>query len=266
MNRAIRDMFDTLPGVYEFINHVITLGLDIGWRKKAARFASKAVAGEAVLPAHGGGSTREAAADSPLTDGTSVWVDVSTGTGELAANLGGLVGHETTVIATDFSLAMLRAAAGKNAGILVVCADNKALPFRSCSLGLVTISLGTRNLNTSRSALVSCFREFHRVLRPGGWFVNLETSQPDSRLIRKLFHAYARGFLRPVATAISRNRSAYSYLANTICSFYRADELADIIREAGFERVVVQRLFLGVAAIHGAEKGCMTLTYTGRQS
>jgi len=195
---------------------------------------------------------------SPARWDDSIWLDVSTGTGEMAELLSRLTNPNTTVLATDFSLPMLRKAALKKnvrtRKILLAVADDGLLPLRDDSLDLVTISLGTRNLNTTRSALVSCFAEFHRVLKPGGWFVNLETSQPRSRAVRALFHGYVRAFLKPVASAISGNRSAYSYLARTICSFNGPEELAAIIREAGFTRVEVTKLFLGVAAIHEARK------------
>ena len=138
--------------------------------------------------------------------------------------------------------------------MLLVAANDRILPFRDASLDLVTLSLGTRNLNTSRSALVSCFKEFHRVLKSGGRFVNLETSQPRSRLVRALFHWYVRRLIRPVASALSGNSGAYSYLAGSMCGFYEADELAAIVREAGFARVEVTRFFLGVVAIHSAKK------------
>ncbi len=232
MNDAIQKMFDGLPRVYEFINHVVSLGLDFSWRKKAARLASR-----------GGGT---------------VWLDVSTGTGEMAAYLRRLADADTTVIATDFSMSMLLRAREKrearSGGIHFVLADTGQLPFASASLDLVTTSLATRNITTNRENLLSCLSEFHRVLRPGGRLVNLETSQPTSPVVRRLFHLYVRRILRPVGAAISGSKSAYSYLASTICGFYDADELTGVIREAGFDTVAVKRLFLGVAAIHRTEK------------
>ena len=261
MNNAIQKMFEPLAGRYELINHVITFGLDTVWRKKAAGIASGA-AGAAEGAKPGASAGPSARSVSP------VWLDVSTGTGEMAELLSRRADPGTTVLAADFSLPMLREAARKfdarmkaapgrapgTGTILLVAADDGQLPLHNASLNLVTISLGTRNLNTSRSALVSCFREFHRVLRPGGRFVNLETSQPASRAVRALFHGYVRRLLRPVASILSGNSSAYSYLANTMCSFYEVEELAAMIREAGFARVEVTGLFLGVAAIHVAEK------------
>ena len=210
-----------------------------------------------------------------------MWLDVSTGTGEMAAQLRRLAGAGTTVVATDFSLPMLMQARRKkeaalnkepaftketasatgtapkkseNHGILFAAADTGCLPFRPGSFDLVTISFATRNITTSRENLISCLEEFHRVLKPGGWLVNLETSQPNSPIVRRLFHKYVDGFLKPVAATISGSKSAYSYLSSTIRSFYDADELAEIMRQAGFGTVSVVRLFAGTAAIHKAEK------------
>ena len=257
MNEAIQKMFGELPRVYEPINHIVSLGLDFSWRKRAARLASR-----------GGGT---------------LWLDVSTGTGEMAAYLRRLAGPGTTVIASDFSTPMLAKArekreagsrrmtgrsneseSGRKEGarhgrpevsrIDFVLADTGRLPFVSDCLDLVTISLATRNINTSRKSLISCLKEFHRVLRPGGRFINLETSQPSSPLVRRLFHQYVRRVLRPVGIAFSRSRGAYHYLASTICDFYDAHELAEIMEEAGFKNVTFDRFFLGVAALHRAEK------------
>ena len=235
MNKSIQKMFEPLAGRYELVNHVVTFGLDTVWRRKAARIAAR----DAGSRSH-------------------VWLDVSTGTGEMADLLTRQANPGTPVLASDFSLPMLRPATrkkGARAGrMLLLAADDPQLPFRDASLDLVTISLGTRNLNTSRDALVSCFREFHRVLKPGGKFVNLETSQPLSRAVRTLFHGYVRGFVRPVASALSRDHGAYTYLASSMRSFYEAKELAVIMQEAGFARVEITGLLLGVAAVHVAEK------------
>ncbi|MBN1503729.1 MAG: class I SAM-dependent methyltransferase [Candidatus Eisenbacteria bacterium] len=287
MNKSIQKMFEPLARRYELLNHIMTFGMDTLWRKEALRIAAENVAagtpadphadlntgpnadlntdlnatpspgagfssvpapelGLGVTPEHGRGLARR------------IWLDVSTGTGEMADMLSRRAGSGTTVLAADFSIQMLRVAARKKSAragrMLVLAADDGRLPFRDASVDLVTISVGTRNLNSSRDALLSCFREFCRVLRPGGRFVNLETSQPRARVVRWLFHAYVNWLVRPVASALSGHRPAYSYLAASMCGFYDAEELATIIREAGFSRVKVAPVLLGIAAIHVAHK------------
>jgi demethylmenaquinone methyltransferase / 2-methoxy-6-polyprenyl-1,4-benzoquinol methylase len=262
MNKSIQKMFEPLAERYELVNHVFTFGLDTVWRKKAARIATgetktRAGSDQRVSKEPHAGSS----AGARFHCAARTWLDVSTGTGEMAEILSRRADPDTAVVASDFSLPMLRWAARKRAPhstaagrILFVAADNLKLPFPEASLDLVTISLGMRNVNTSRDALVSCLREFHRTLKPGGRFVNLETSQPRSRAVRALFRAYVRGFVRPVASILSGNGAAYSYLASSVCSFYEPEELAAIIRESGFSNVKVEKLFLGVAAVHYAEK------------
>jgi len=84
--------------------------------------------------------------------------------------------------------------------------------------------------------------------------VNLETSQPSSTLIRKLFHLYIKLFVKQVGSRISGSKAGYSYLSKTIPKFYSAPELADILKQSDFNEVTYSRMLLGIAAIHKARK------------
>jgi demethylmenaquinone methyltransferase/2-methoxy-6-polyprenyl-1,4-benzoquinol methylase len=230
MRKGVQKIFAEVSETYELVNHVLTFGLDSRWRKKAARIASKAR--------------------------KDLWIDICSGTGEMAEALFRLTGNQGRVIALDFSLQMLAKAASKSGGkkIFFTLAEASRLPFADQTFELVTISFATRNINISREALVGCFREFHRVLKPGARFVNLETSQPRSKLIRWLFHFYVRLAVRPIGLFLSGSKAGYIYLARTIPRFYEPEELAQILNQAGFNRVDFDRLFLGVIAIHTAIK------------
>ena len=230
MSKGLRKIFSEVSPTYELVNHVITWGLDIFWRRKAARVAA--------------------------SEGGTRWIDICTGTGEMAVYLSRLAEEKTTIIAADFSIPMISTATTKQGAdqIAFILADAKRLPFPDSAFDLVTTSFATRNLNASRSILTQCFSEFHRILRPGGRFVSLETSQPPSRPIRKLFHLYVRLTVRPLGYIISGSRAGYAYLSHTIPRFYGADELADILREAGFGEVSFQRMMFGAAAVHKAVK------------
>ena len=230
MSEGVQRLFPEVARNYELVNHAMTLGLDILWRRKTAQVAAN----------EGGGR----------------WLDVCTGTGEMAIYLGRLARHETAVMATDFSPPMIRKATKKRDAreIAFILADAKSLPFADNTFGLVTTSFATRNLNVNRRGLIESFIEFHRILKPGGSFVSIETSQPPSRPIRELFHLYVRLTVRPLGYLISRSSAAYAYLSNTVQRFYTADELADVMREAGFAQVSFRRLTLGAAAIHKAIK------------
>jgi demethylmenaquinone methyltransferase/2-methoxy-6-polyprenyl-1,4-benzoquinol methylase len=183
-------------------------------------------------------------------------MDVCSGTGETAAYLSRLAEKNTMVVAADFCSPMIRKATQKPEAdqIVFTIADASALPFRDETFDLVAISFATRNINLNRKALIQYLREFYRILKPGGRFVNLETSQPSSRLVRRLFHLYVRLAVAPLGYMISGSRSGYVYLSRTIPRFYSADGLAHIIRQAGFARVGFHSMMFGVVAIHEATK------------
>jgi len=230
MTKGIKKIFSEVPQTYELVNHVLTFGLDIFWRRKAAKMA---------------------------TEGrVSRLLDICSGTGETAVNLLHLTEDGTKVVAADFSDPMIRKLAEKPESnrILLTLADASSLPFPDNTFDAVTISFATRNISGSDDFRTKCFSEFHRVLKPGGVFVNIETSQPPSRFIRKLFHRYVRAFVRPMANSISGSKTSYAYLANSILNFCDAEELSDSIRQAGFSQVEFDLLLFGIVAVHKATK------------
>ena len=233
MNKGIQKLFSEVPNTYELINHLLTFGLDIFWRKKAAKIASKI--------------------------GGNRWLDACCGTGEMVANLRRLAGENIQVFAADFSSPMLSKAVQKPEGeqIKFVLSDIKKIPFQNQTFDIVTISFATRNINLNRNILVESFSEFHRILKPDGSFINLETSQPSSILLRKLFHIFIKIFVKPIGSFISGSKASYVYLSNTIPKFYFAEELKEIIHSAGFDEVSYKNLFLGISAIHHGVKGKM---------
>ncbi len=168
MNKGIQKIFSEASHSYELINHILTWGLDIRWRRKSVKSAA--------------------------VEGGTRWMDICSGTGETAAYLTRLAKNGTTIVSADFCFEMLYEATKKPEAdrIAFTLADAGNLPFSDETFDLVTISFATRNINVNRDALLQCFREFYRILKPGGRFVNLETSQPASALIRRLFHLYIR--------------------------------------------------------------------------
>ena len=226
----IEEIFAEVPKTYELVNHILTFGMDILWRRKAVKIASSANAGD--------------------------WLDMCTGTGEIAIYLKKLAPAGTKIHAADFSPAMLSEARKKPEAqnINFVSADIKTLPFPDNSFDLITMSFATRNINLNIEALIKSFTELYRVLKPGGLFVNLETSQPPFWIIKKCFYLYINLFVAKIGSLISRSKTGYGYLAKSIPLFYSADELADIMLQAGFDEVTFQQLMLGAVAIHQARK------------
>lgn len=230
IRKGVQKIYTEVADTYELINHVLTLGLDIRWRKKAARIAA--------------------------THCGTLWLDVCSGTGEMAQTLSGLACDGVRIFAVDFSFPMLKKSMQKTFTncISPILADAGILPFRDGSFDLVTISFATRNLNLRKKILESYIQEFNRVLKPGGFFINLETSQPSVKILRQFFHLYVRWFVRPVGWILSGSKAGYRYLAFTIPRFYPPDEFAEILRHSGFSEVEYKRFFLGVSAIHVAKK------------
>ncbi|MEE9223776.1 MAG: ubiquinone/menaquinone biosynthesis methyltransferase, partial [Thermoplasmata archaeon] len=210
------------------VNHILTFGLDITWRRKAAKIATERK--------------------------PSRLLDICSGTGETAIYLLRLADDGATVVAADFSDPMIRKLKEKPEAdrILLTLADASSLPFPDETFDAVTISFATRNISMTQDHLSKCFSEFHRVLKPGGVFVNIETSQPPSRFMRRLFYWYVRAFIRPMANSISRSKASYAYLANSILNFCDAEELAESIRQAGFSHVEFDLLLFGIVAVHKA--------------
>jgi demethylmenaquinone methyltransferase/2-methoxy-6-polyprenyl-1,4-benzoquinol methylase len=228
--------YDGIHLRYETLNTALTLGLDRRWRRKAAREAL------ALKPKH--------------------VLDVCCGTGNLTVELHRLSEGGTVIIGLDFSEAMLSKALEKRSGATFIRGEAGVLPFPDAAFDALTMSFAARNLDEGRrtgrgpgdsgKSLVKYFSEFRRVLKPGGIFVNLETSQPGNRLIRSVFHAAVRFLLAPVRMLSPKNKTAYGFLEQTVAAFYSPEELSKIILAAGFSEVRVLPLMFGAAAIHTA--------------
>jgi demethylmenaquinone methyltransferase/2-methoxy-6-polyprenyl-1,4-benzoquinol methylase len=227
---GLQAVFADVAGTYDLANHVLTLGLDIPWRRRAARAAARL--------------------------GGKAWLDVCSGPGEMARALARIAPPGVRVIAVDFTPAMVRASieGARRDGVRFVLSEAAALPFPDETFDLVTISFATRNINTGRELLLRRFRDFRRVLKPGGSFLNLETSQPPRALVRFVFHAYIGTVVKPLGSLLSGSKAGYAYLSSTIPRFYDAEQLTALILEAGFGSVSVNRFFWGAAAMHLASK------------
>lgn len=230
ISQSIEGMFAEVPQNYEFLNHFLTFGQDILWRRKAARTAARA--------------------------GGTLWLDACGGTGEMAAYLSRLAKDRTRIVMADLSTPMMEKALRKPEArrMTFASADVGYLPFQDKSFDTVTISFATRNISATKDNLLKCLRGFYRVLKPGGRFISLETSQPKPLPIRWMFHFYVKLTVAPLGRLVSGSNIAYTYLRNSMCNFYSPEELAEIIEQAGFSEVTFERLLLGAAAIHQAVK------------
>lgn len=230
MSKGVLKVFSEVAHLYEVVNHVLTFGLDIPWRRRAAQ-----------VGASGGGIH---------------WLEVCSGTGEMAANLQKLATPNTRIIVSDFSLPMISKAREKRElrKTSISLADSQQLPYPDNTFDLVIISFATRNIAPTREKLISFLQEFNRVLKPGGRFVNLETSQPTFTPFRIAFRLYTKQIIKLVGRIISGSKTGYAYLAHTVPRFFNAEDLSEILIESGFSKVKYVGMTFGAVAIHKAVK------------
>jgi demethylmenaquinone methyltransferase/2-methoxy-6-polyprenyl-1,4-benzoquinol methylase len=225
-------MFTAVPRRYDLVNHVITWGLDARWRRRAA--------GEC------------------LTSRPQRVLDLCCGTGDLAINLAQLAEGGSEIVGVDYSRPMLEIAtakamkAGVGGKVSLIHGDVACLPFTEGYFDCVGISFAFRNLTYKNPLTADYLTEVLRVLREGGRFVIVESSQPACRLVRRLFHRYLRWFVARVGYWLSGNRGAYRYLVESASRFYGPDTVKDLLLAAGFKGVTYRPLLLGAVGIYVA--------------
>lgn len=232
--RPLHAIFTAVPPHYDLINRIFTLGLDESWRRRAAQIC--------------------------LSSNPKRVLDLCCGTGDLALCLASLAQPGTEIIGIDYSQPMLSRAREKadgrllNANLQFVHGDVVDMPFPNGFFDCIGISFAFRNLTYKNPKTQNYLAEVVRVLKPGGEFVIVESSQPRNKLVRTIAHAYLRMFVYRLGSWISKNRPPYKYLTESARNFYTAEELSDLLVNAGFKSAEFKRLFFGAAAIHRAVK------------
>ena len=218
----VREMFATIAGRYDLLNHLLSGNVDKRWRRIVAqRVREKLRANDARV------------------------LDVACGTGDLALTLFEITG--AGVVGTDFCRPMLDIAAGKMSGrIRFIEGDALDLPFRDGTFDVATIAFGLRNLSNVESGLA----ELSRVLKPGGWVAVLEFSRPANVILRPMFNLYFRKVLPWIGGVVSGSRNAYIYLPASVQKFPDQSQLSLLMERAGFDQVSYQNLTGGIAALH----------------
>ncbi len=221
----IRKFYKNIWKGYDFINIVMTFGLDYFWRKKAASFAK---------------------ADK------APWLDMCCGTGEMLKHLNRI--DEINTIGCDFSAEMMKVAVEKNPATIFAGGNATSLPFRSACFSGLSIGFASRNLQNATGGLETAFKEFYRVLRPCSQLIHLETSQPENLIIKWGYHFFTKLWVAPAGGVLSGDKESYRYLASSMREFHRSEELTEMLKDAGFKKVKVKKLLFGATAIHIATK------------
>ncbi len=230
----LRGMFTAIPHRYDLVNHIITWGLDKRWRRKAAREC--------------------------LTSQPGKVLDLCCGTGDLVINIARLADNEVELVGIDYSQPMLEIATkkakllAKGRKISFTYGNAADVPFPNGYFNCIGISFSFRNLTYKNPLAPRHIAEILRLLSNGGRCVIVETSQPSSKLIRKLFHLYLRWFVSKVGHLFSGNKGAYQYLSESAAQFYSSEELKEILVTAGFRQVSFRPLSFGVVGIYVAVK------------
>ncbi len=221
----VRTLFSEIAPRYDLLNHVLSMNIDRGWRRRAIRMLRW--------------QERE----------TGRYLDACAGTFDLSLELAKQAGFRGSVIATDFALPMLVQGRGKlGPSVTPICGDTLRLPFAKACFDGATVGFGVRNL----SELGAGFSALARVLRPGARLVSLEFTDPPNRVLRGLYNFYFHRILPVVGRVVSGHPWAYSYLPESVKEFPGPTELAGLLAESGFKNVEWRLVTGGIAAIHVA--------------
>jgi len=224
----VTHMFDGISKSYDLLNRIITLGIDVLWRKRVVKLLQK---------------------EQPKSI-----LDIATGTGDLVLELAKI--NADKIIGLDISPGMLEIGKQKVKNkkledrIDMQLGDSEALPFDKETFDGVTIAFGVRNFENLELGL----QEIFRVLKPNGALVVLETAVPQNRLLRSLYSLYTQKIMPFIGKLFSKDPSAYQYLSDSAAIFPCGEQFNNILCKNGFIEVEDFPQTLGVSSIYFARK------------
>ena len=226
---GIRRLFNSIASDYDRLNHILSLNIDKGWRRKAVKeIADK---------------------DSPVKV-----LDVACGTGDFTIEIARKVAVGSEVIGVDISEGMMEIGKEKilKAGVAaeMSVADCEALPYDQNTFDRIAVGFGVRNFEHLDLGL----REMCRVLKPDGKLVILELSLPSNRLVRGCYMLYFQKILPMVGGFLSGDRGAYEYLRTSVLRFPAPDKFIEMLKSAGFEQVEHRPLTFGICRMYICHK------------
>ena len=224
----VEEMFDSIAPRYDLLNRLMSMGIDIQWRKKAIRMLKQ------YQP--------------------QVVVDIATGTGDFA--IAALQLNPTQVIGIDISREMLRVGQeklvkqGLAQKIELQLGDSEALALADDSVDAVTVGFGVRNFENLKQGL----GEIRRILRPGGAVAILEPSFPTRFPLKQLFQLHFRILTPIIGRLVSGDSAAYAYLPESVKAFPNGDRFVEICKEVGFKKAAYKPLTFGTCSLYLLEK------------
>ncbi len=224
----VATMFNNISQRYDLLNHTLSMGIDILWRKKAIR----------LLKPH-----------APQTI-----LDIATGTGDFAVEAARL--QPEKIIGIDISEGMLAvgrqkiAKKGLSGMIELQLGDSENLAFPDNNFDAVIVAFGVRNFENLQQGLA----EMYRVLRPGGHVVIIEFSKPRRFPVKQLYNAYFKYILPRIGRAVSKDQAAYEYLPESVAAFPDGEAFLDILTNIGYKQTKWFPLTFGISSIYMAGK------------
>jgi demethylmenaquinone methyltransferase/2-methoxy-6-polyprenyl-1,4-benzoquinol methylase len=218
----VREMFTAVAPTYDRVNRIISLRLDLRWRRYAVRRLGWERAPEGI------------------------YLDLCAGTLDFGATLARQHGFRGRIVGADFVQRMLRLGRGKSPRLSPVNADALSLPFPECTFDGAMVGWGVRNLVDLDAGLI----EVARVLKPGARLVILEMTLPPNPRLRRAYQLYFRRVLPWIGRRISKHTTAYTWLPESTQAFPTPKELARRMEQQGFTDVRYELFLGGVTALH----------------
>lgn len=225
----IQTMFGKIAKQYDFTNSILSFQLHKLWNRQLTR----SLKAENIL------------------------LDICSGTGEIAYNWLGEQKTPKSAIFLDFCEEMLEGAKAKRLPHLIkghhlqfIQADATKLPIDNQSVDAVSVAYGIRNVQQPEK----CFKEVFRVLRKEGTFSILELTEPNNRILRFFHNIYLTKFLPLAGGFLTKEKEAYAYLAKSVQTFSKPEELKKLLLETGFKTVQIRSLTGGIATLIEAKK------------
>ena len=226
--KEVAQMFDNISSRYDFLNHLLSLGIDKGWRKKAINML-KANPPKKLL-------------------------DIATGTGDFA--IAALTLNPEKITGIDISEGMLEMGRKKlkaqnlSGKIELLYGDSENISFPDNTFDAAIVAFGVRNFEDLDKGL----KQIHRVLKPGAKFVVLEFSKPTVFPVKQFYGFYFRYILPVIGRIVSKDQSAYSYLPESVKAFPDGEKFLERLNIAGFTGTNQKQLTFGIASIYSGIK------------